>query len=538
MKKILLFLSMFLFVFGVSVDAKTIYTENKKFELYKMEEKGDEYGLLGYNNKTHMYKNNEDESISIFDITFGETLKLKESDVELEKVLESFTKNASKDEYISYYYDYSTGKLIREIESKEYGVAETEEVNISVLSDKNDYYFYDFINGKLVFYVQDGDARYTYFLNEDGSLNKKINAEELLEKVVSDKSSVEEFWAYPMYNSSDEDPYFLMFVRIDDEEHSNKMYVFDSKLELITTIDNGDYDDVGVDLYFDGSETKYLYTGCKYKYEEDKTNECTFSVINKNGERTEIINSKYEMYAYQENGFVIVGTFKDDGNIYSVYDSNLNLIVEENAGWVDILGRVDGLDSIAEARKLFKEIKNNEYLIYFYDEDTPVANYYLKVEDAVKTTITGTVKDKDGNPLKNYTVELHSTPRTVKTDENGYFKFENVEEGDHTLTIIDPDGNTLATKSVKVIESTETKIDGDTLYFNGTGKGFDIELKIDGDKLTIENISNEPKEAPKAKLLSNEVVPKTGDELITYIVSLMLLVFTGLFLKRRINKLN
>lgn len=49
-------------------------------------------------------------------------------------------------------------------------------------------------------------------------------------------------------------------------------------------------------------------------------------------------------------------------------------------------------------------------------------------------TLCGYIKDTNGNPIANATVELHSNPRTTTTDENGYWEFKNPEVGNHTLT--------------------------------------------------------------------------------------------------------
>ena len=52
-----------------------------------------------------------------------------------------------------------------------------------------------------------------------------------------------------------------------------------------------------------------------------------------------------------------------------------------------------------------------------------------------EATVQGYLYDAFGNPIKNAKVELHSRPRVVYTDENGYFIFPEVEEGNHTLYV-------------------------------------------------------------------------------------------------------
>jgi len=66
---------------------------------------------------------------------------------------------------------------------------------------------------------------------------------------------------------------------------------------------------------------------------------------------------------------------------------------------------------------------------------TPVKNY----NSSLRTTETdfvvqGRLYTSDGAPISNATVEIHSTPRTVQTNEHGEYVFTNVSEGSHTLS--------------------------------------------------------------------------------------------------------
>lgn len=66
---------------------------------------------------------------------------------------------------------------------------------------------------------------------------------------------------------------------------------------------------------------------------------------------------------------------------------------------------------------------------------TPVKNY----NSSLRTTETdfvvqGRLYTSDGAPMSNATVEIHSTPRTVQTNEHGEYVFTNVSEGSHTLS--------------------------------------------------------------------------------------------------------
>ena len=50
--------------------------------------------------------------------------------------------------------------------------------------------------------------------------------------------------------------------------------------------------------------------------------------------------------------------------------------------------------------------------------------------------ITGQITDENGVPIAGLTVELHSTPRTTVTDENGWYYFEEVETGEHKIYVL------------------------------------------------------------------------------------------------------
>lgn len=59
------------------------------------------------------------------------------------------------------------------------------------------------------------------------------------------------------------------------------------------------------------------------------------------------------------------------------------------------------------------------------------------VEEQPKGIIKGILKMKDGTPLSNARLELHSQPLTTYTDINGYFEFRDVELGSHILYLAD-----------------------------------------------------------------------------------------------------
>ena len=69
---------------------------------------------------------------------------------------------------------------------------------------------------------------------------------------------------------------------------------------------------------------------------------------------------------------------------------------------------------------------------YVITEDTVfIATYVTKEIKLIQ--IDGTLLDKDGKPIANAVVTLHSTVRQTKTDENGYYIFKNVELEEHEI---------------------------------------------------------------------------------------------------------
>jgi len=64
-----------------------------------------------------------------------------------------------------------------------------------------------------------------------------------------------------------------------------------------------------------------------------------------------------------------------------------------------------------------------------------------KAEEAIKRGKKLIIKVlKDGKPLPNIKVEIHSKPMVGYTNDEGVVEFENVEEGDHTIKIIHENG--------------------------------------------------------------------------------------------------
>ncbi len=75
-------------------------------------------------------------------------------------------------------------------------------------------------------------------------------------------------------------------------------------------------------------------------------------------------------------------------------------------------------------------------------------------------TVTGTFKDKDGNPIgsRNVTLKGKSNSMPDVTDSNGKYNFENVVPGSYTVTPASSIHNALS-KEIEVKDSNITNVD-------------------------------------------------------------------------------
>lgn len=78
-------------------------------------------------------------------------------------------------------------------------------------------------------------------------------------------------------------------------------------------------------------------------------------------------------------------------------------------------------------------------------------------------TLVVRMADAEGNPAADLTVEIHSTPKTVRTSQNGIAVFAEVEEGRHTLYVQDEERNVLASKAFEIIFGENISLRGNQL---------------------------------------------------------------------------
>ena len=80
----------------------------------------------------------------------------------------------------------------------------------------------------------------------------------------------------------------------------------------------------------------------------------------------------------------------------------------------------------------------------------------VEVETSVEGihTVKGQLKYKDGTPLADTYIELHSVVKKGRTDANGYYEFTGVESGNHKLTAFNENGDVIGEFSLTVGDDT------------------------------------------------------------------------------------
>ena len=148
-------------------------------------------------------------------------------------------------------------------------------------------------------------------------------------------------------------------------------------------------------------------------------------------------------------------------------------------------------------------------------------------EEVPSVTFVGIVVDKDGNALSDRIVEMHSSVKTARTDENGSFQFNDVEFGTHTIFIKDANGNIITQREFNIIQGSPLALNGNDIVAEN-GSIFTVRMMVDGSDLIFLNVE-EGNKAPAVELgndgiyigeadqkgntssVSDEIGPDTGD---------------------------
>jgi len=391
------------------------------------------------------------------------------------------------------------------------------------------------------------DFEYSYyFINTDTlKLDKTVSVNDIEKKVSFQVKENETIVFYPFMKDNVTDPYFLaMTLNVDEYDFTGNVAILDYNLNEILSCPLGDkYIEQIVSLHdnsfllklTDNEDNYFLYTLSKDKGLVSFKDIEDYESVNINNNNGIIVIDESD---YGEAG--VISLYDQDLTLLKTYDKAFSVIVyKEVIKEKDLLTTFDyygEYNADIFNQKNQHILNNGKYLVMVYDEEYDISSMELMtVEDSKKTSISGYIKDSNGNPLKGYIVELHSTPRTYTTDKDGYFKFDNVEEGEHTLIVKDSNGKVLVTKELNVIEGTETKLDEDTLYFNPKDEGFNLNIKVDGDKLVVDSVDKGVKEPSKniVEKLEEVVVPKTFDGIMAYILIFGTLIGTTIYLNKK-----
>lgn len=134
-------------------------------------------------------------------------------------------------------------------------------------------------------------------------------------------------------------------------------------------------------------------------------------------------------------------------------------------------------------------------------------------------TVVMRLVDASGQAMPGVTLELHSTPKVTKTDQNGIAVFYGVESGRHTIFVKDRNGNVLASKDFEVLFGDTTLLNGDQIIIK-KGAASTLNMQLDGNTLVFLSLQEGD---------VYQVVPaRTGDDRDSGIWLIRWLVFAGI----------
>jgi hypothetical protein len=163
--------------------------------------------------------------------------------------------------------------------------------------------------------------------------------------------------------------------------------------------------------------------------------------------------------------------------------STPRLLIRAESGKVIKTVMLNGVDVTADLHSGYLDLAPiyEDKAITITTEDEPAAP-----EDTY--TVSGKVT-LNGQPLANVDLELRSTLKTAKTDENGYFTFEDVEPGKHSLTALS-ESRVIGYLSFDLKEDAESDVslleDGTyTVSIDQSGAGVELNLVLNEQAGTI-----------------------------------------------------
>ena len=207
-----------------------------------------------------------------------------------------------------------------------------------------------------------------------------------------------------------------------------------------------------------------------------------YEVVGASGYVGKITSDTEIIFVYQKKpaekpatySFKVVDEFYDaDGNVIKTVERTTDTL-EEGSEYV-----CTALKPVPDGYVL---ISDNEYRGIISGDTVIVFKY--KDASVRLVTVKGYLTYKNGEPVANKKVEIHSEVRTAITDADGYYEIRNIEAGNHKYTVFNDDGTDLITCDLNIAKSGQ-----DTAEV--TYKMRDVEVSIDlsvADVLEIDGV--------------------------------------------------
>lgn len=178
-----------------------------------------------------------------------------------------------------------------------------------------------------------------------------------------------------------------------------------------------------------------------------------YEIVGASGYAGNITSNTEIIFVYQKKPaekpatytFKVVDEYYDaDGNVIKTVERTTDALEEGSEYVCTALKPVpDGYVLISDEE--YRGIISEDTVIVFKYKDASVR----------LVTVKGYLKYKNGEPVANSRIELHSSIRTTVTDADGYYEITGVETGSHKLSFIGSDGADLVTCDLSITKPNE-----------------------------------------------------------------------------------
>ncbi len=142
---------------------------------------------------------------------------------------------------------------------------------------------------------------------------------------------------------------------------------------------------------------------------------------------------------------------------------------------------------------------NNQMTYTFKDNDTLNISFNeIPVEVSEETYSVSGYITKNGIPVQNAKVILHSEERVAYTNEQGYYEFENVENGEHEILVLTEEETALGYMKFVIEKNEENKLTTKreenkvtTILLNNEANEINMDISVEENyNLTVTNVSD------------------------------------------------